>query len=436
MSAELAELRGEQQRAAESLGSASERLAEAPPARLQKKLENQQEVLSASLRQVQEELGEARRTFERAEAGSTKERRQLIKAAQDEKATALAASELERHRAEQRTAELERELLSAETAAQAAIERANSNESHLGELRMRLAHHEATEAARLVAEQRWVEVSASYRAMEALAARQAVHCSVLGESIVEAERDDCAREWDALEAANRAAVALVASATRQEERRARAHAEWLAATEAVVPTIATSAHALVDRLDAATERAEGISAAVEGWRGRALLAEASADAADEKRVEAEVVASALKVELARQTELSRQMAQQVRLLTAELHEAESEGQELRMRESAAKSAAADNAAAVREMAPLHDSVVALVADLLAPMRVLELEATGTALRDAEALAAANARAAQAEIAARQAFTSAEAAWREERVVTAAAREAAASDARQAVAQAS
>ena len=44
------------------------------------------------------------------------ERRQLVKHAQDEKAAAVAAIELERDRAEQRSAELEARLQSAETA--------------------------------------------------------------------------------------------------------------------------------------------------------------------------------------------------------------------------------------------------------------------------------------------------------------------------------
>ena len=46
VSAELAELRGEQQRAAASLTTTASQLAEAPPVRIQKKLEKQQETLS------------------------------------------------------------------------------------------------------------------------------------------------------------------------------------------------------------------------------------------------------------------------------------------------------------------------------------------------------------------------------------------------------
>ena len=297
VSAELAQLRSEQQRAAESLEGTSSRLAEMPPARLQKKLEKQQETLVASLRQLQDELGETRRTFERTEAGIAKERRQLIKAAQDEKTAALAACELERLRIEERAAELERRLHNAEAAARAAADRAASGEHEAGRLRVAVARQEGTEAARETAVRQLHERAASLRVVEALAERQAVHCTLLAEAVFEAERTDDGRQWIELEAAHRAAVALAAASARHEARRERAHYKWLAATEAVVPQLASSAHALVGRLQTVTDHAEGISSAIEGWRGRALRAELDAEAAESKSNEAQRAVARLEEQL-------------------------------------------------------------------------------------------------------------------------------------------
>lgn len=420
VSAELAELRGEQQRSSESLADASARLAESPPARLQKKIEKQQEMLVASLTQLQEELGETRRTFERTEAGTSKERRQLVKAANDEKATALAAVELERRRAQERIAELEQRLTSTETAARAAGARASNGQAEVGDLRLIAAQHEGAEALRQAAEVRLHEVGDAKKALEDLAARQALQCTILGEAVLEAERDDLARQWASLQAAHQAAAALAACAARHEERRSRSHAEWLAATEAIVPSIATAAHGLVNRLEVVAEHTEGISTGIDAWRGRAIRAEADAKFADETCREAKARARALDDQLQSQHQVLRALQLEMRLLVSELQGAESELQVYRLREREAICATAEAAIAVREVAPLHDAVVALTADLLAPMRTLELDAHATAMRDAEALAQANDRAARAESAAFEAFTSAEDAWRRERVDAAAA----------------
>ena len=121
-------------------------------------------------------------------------------------------------------------------------------------------------------------------------------------------------------------------------------------------------------------------------------------------------------------------------MVAALQEAEREGQELRRREALAATAAAELAKAVEEVAPVHDAVIALTADLLAPMRTLELDAIATVLFDAEKLAEANARAARAETAAMHTFASAEAAWREERNAIIAARDEATVSARRAADQ--
>ena len=209
MSAELAELRGEQQRAAASLTTTASQLAEAPPVRIQKKLEKQQETLSDSLRQLQDELKETRKTFDRAEAAAAKERRELLKTAQEEKAAALSASALERSHAEQRVAELEATLQRSESAARAASARASQGEESslsltkaLGEVRVLVAQNEGVEAARAAAVERLEELTQVNRAADAVVMQQAVHCTLLSEAVLEAERDDNVREKAALEHAH------------------------------------------------------------------------------------------------------------------------------------------------------------------------------------------------------------------------------------------
>ena len=56
---------------------------------------------------------------------------------------------------------------------------------------------------------------------------------------------------------------------------------------------------------------------------------------------------------------------QLRLLVASLQEVEQEARELRESEAASRAAANEMATAVREVAPLHEAVVALTADMLA-----------------------------------------------------------------------
>ena len=52
-------------------------------------MENQETTLLSSLKHLQDIVGDARRTFERAEDAGAKERRELVQAIDDEKRTAL-----------------------------------------------------------------------------------------------------------------------------------------------------------------------------------------------------------------------------------------------------------------------------------------------------------------------------------------------------------
>ena len=432
VSAELAELRGEQQRAAASLTTTASQLAEAPPVRIQKKLEKQQETLSDSLRQLQDELKETRKTFDRAEAAAAKERRELLKTAQEEKAAALSASALERSHAEQRVAELEATLQRSESAARAASARASQGEESslsltkaLGEVRVLVAQNEGVEAARAAAVERLEELTQVNRAADAVVMQQAVHCTLLSEAVLEAERDDNVREKAALEHAHTQAAALAQQANAREQRRERAHAEWLAATEAVVPTIATAASDLVGRLEGALDRADFI----EGWRGRAIKAEADAEAAEALRKIAEARAVDAEREAKVQQAEAHHLSVHVRSLIVLLGELERDAALLAQREAAAMHAVSEMEVAVSELAPLHEAITSLGSEVLLPMRTLELDAAQTASRYAESLAEANARAISEQSASRAAFSAAEQAWREERVATHKGRDLATADAK-------
>ena len=388
VSAELSELRSEQERAADSIGSTSARLAEAPPSRLQKKLEKQEETMLSSLRQLQTLVGETRQTFEKAEAGSTKEKRALVKALQDEKALALAASARELEHAERRGAELEDRLSAAESAAKTAATRATEADERVAALRVELERSRGVDTSLHDTSMRLAEAAESRRAAQEVAARQAVHCALLGEALLEAERDDLLTQKDALARAHREAAALAEVAARHEERRARAHTEWLNATKEVVPQLAEASSSLLTRLDHATAKAEGSSGALEGWRGRALQAEEESRESDARRREAEAAAEVAKKARAAAEEEATCLRAQTRALCATLAEVEVEAPALRAREAAAVAAARDNAEAVQSLRAVYESIVELTADVLAPMRVLEVDAVAIAMRDADALNAA------------------------------------------------
>ena len=99
------------------------------------------------------------------------------------------------------------------------------------------------------------ECMASRTNLEGVAAVQAVHCSVLGESLAAAERDSASEQRAILVEAGHAARALVEASTRHEDRRARSHAEWLAATREVGGALGEAA-ALVEALEAQLDGAQ------------------------------------------------------------------------------------------------------------------------------------------------------------------------------------
>ena len=129
VSGELGSLLQEQHRTANGLAAASAKLAEAPPSSLKARLQKQEETILASLSRLQETIGETRLTFERAEAGQRSDKRTLIKAVNDEKATALAASSHALDEAKAQARDLQARLHTAEEAARKAQARAvESNE--------------------------------------------------------------------------------------------------------------------------------------------------------------------------------------------------------------------------------------------------------------------------------------------------------------------
>ena len=380
VSAELSELRSEQERGAESLGSVSKRLAEAPPSRLQKKLEMHEETMLTSLNRLQELVGDTRQSFERAEQGSTKEKRALVKALQEEKALALAASARELEHAERRGAELEDRLSAAESAAKAAARRASEGEERIADLQVALEHAKGQDASLRASTDRLEEMTAAKRASEALLSRQALHCSLLGEALAEAERDDLRVQKAALEDAHRAAASIAEKSARHEERRSRSHQEWLEATREVVPKLAEASDSLIGRLDAATQKAEGSAGALDGWRGRALQAEAARDESDRLRAAAEAEAVARAARAAAEAK-ALALRVDVRCLS---HVADVEVEELRRREHECRVAARER----RGGASLADITrLTGLADVLRQC-VLEVDAVATALRDADALSAA------------------------------------------------
>lgn len=435
VSAELSELRSEQERGAESLGSVSKRLAEAPPSRLQKKLEMHEETMLTSLKRLQELVGDTRQSFERAEQGSTKEKRALVKALQEEKALALAASARELEHAERRGAELEDRLSAAESAAKAAARRASEGEERIADLQVALEHAKGQDASLRASTDRLEEMTAAKRASEALLSRQALHCSLLGEALAEAERDDLRVQKAALEDAHRAAASIAEKSARHEERRSRSHQEWLEATREVVPKLAEASDSLIGRLDAATQKAEGSAGALDGWRGRALQAEAARDESDRLRAAAEAEVAVARAARAAAEAEALALRVDVRCLSATVADVEVEAPELRRREHECRVAARENAEAVASLADIHSTLTGLAADVLAPMRVLEVDAVATALRDADALSAAREAGFREAAIARDGLLQAEAAWREERLALTAARESAAADARVAFAEA-
>lgn len=435
VSSELSTLRAGQQRTADTLATASARLEEAPPSQLHRSLEKQEESFGSSMRRLQEALGETSLTFERAEASSAKDKRQVIKAIQEERARALEASGKQVEHLELHAADLAARLSAAEAAAKASGKRAANVEQQLTHLRIATSDTAATQDALRRAEARVEEGDVARRAAEATATQQAVHCSLLGEALVAAERDWHAAEHAALADAHEAVGAILGAVRSHEERRRRSHAEWLAATEAVVPTIASSAHALVGRLEAAAERADGTSSALDGWRGRATIAEARAAEADGLRRAAEVrAADAETLATARAAECVV-LALQARTLVAELRATEVEIDDMRRRDAAAVAAAAECADAVAPLSAVHAAVCQLAADMLVPMRALELEATATALEDADTLRRHADAAACAEAAGHLALQRAEGAWRVEREALSHSRDAAAEDARASAASA-
>ena len=132
---------------------------------------------------------------------------------------------------------------------------------------------------------------------------------------------------------------------------------------------------------------------------------------------------------------ARGLAVQVRTLIPLIGELEHDVATFTRREASVAAQVAEMAAAVEELRPVEEHVASLGAKMLVPMRGIELEATATALRDSQLLAAANASAAKMQEQAREHARSAEAAWRKERDALAASRDASAEQARTSVAEA-
>jgi len=444
VSSELGNLLHEQQRTASGLASANETLAQAPPIRLHKRIEKQEESILASLARLQELISETRLTFERAEAGQRSDKKMLMKAVHEEKATALASQQRALDDAKAMARDLQARLYASEETAQTRAEMASELTIEAKVLSAQL--HAAGDAL-TAATTRLEEEGAARGALESLAARQAVQCSLLSDALALAERDEAARERQALFQAQRAASELLERSQEAEAERAAAHAEWLGATRELVPALAQAAHELVGRLEEAARRSEHLEP-LEGWRGRALQAESASRAAVEKEAAAEAAAEAARAAQAAAEATARRLALDARLLGTALHEAEVDGRALRARAAAEGAELLRTAAELRSVGLSMEGTYALLAalagEVISPMRDFELAVTVSAVREQAAAAAAAATAAAnaanaanaAGSASRELLAASIQGWDLERAALIAARETAVADAREATAQVS
>ena len=135
VSAELTSVLAEQRRTTDAVSAASARLAEAPPVKLAKQLEKQEEHLLESIKGMHDSIIESRLSFERAEAGSRADKRSLHRALTDEKKAAIALSRKALEESEAQGRELAARLSAAEEQAKKAASRALSGEQRAGEVR-------------------------------------------------------------------------------------------------------------------------------------------------------------------------------------------------------------------------------------------------------------------------------------------------------------
>ena len=452
VSSELGNLLHEQQRTASGLASANETLAQAPPIRLHKRIEKQEESILASLARLQELISETRLTFERAEAGQRSDKKVLMKAVHEEKATALASQQRALDDAKAMARDLQARLYASEETARTAQTRADMANELATEAEVLSAQLHAAGDALTAATTRLEEEGAARGALESLAARQAVHCSLLGDALALAERDEASRERQALFQAQRAASELLELSQEAEAKRAAAHAEWLSATREVVPALTQATHVLVGRLEEAARRSEHLEP-LEGWRGRALQAEAASRAAVERAMAAEAAAEAARAAQAAVEAAARRLALDARLLGTALHEAEVDGRALRARAAAEGAELLRTAAELRSVGMSMEGTLALLTalagEVISPMRDFELAVAVSAVREqaaadaAAATAAINAAnaanaakaAAAADSASREVLAASIRGWDLERAALTAAREAAVADAREASTQA-